>query len=143
MVGGKARQLRDAKGEEGGGAVAGRVEGQGGELDEDTRAPEQSPGFDELSRWRVSRGSVPTMVGLAGRVSQSNILLLYAAFICDTSFGFCVVYSCCTPWRKKRGSVQAARQRPSHKRRKEVAQVCLHPYDPLWLRDTFVRTDCS
>lgn len=50
--------------------------GGGEREDEDSGAAAPFPGFDELSRWRVTRGSVSRMVRLAGEVSTKEPSLL-------------------------------------------------------------------
>lgn len=50
--------------------------GGGGE-EEDGGAAAPFPGFDELSRWRVTRGSVSRMVRLAGEVSTRDRVVVF------------------------------------------------------------------
>ncbi len=62
--GGRKQRLKGA-------ASRGKADPGGGEKERGGAAP--LPAFDELSRWKVTRGSVPRMVRLAGEVSSRNL----------------------------------------------------------------------
>lgn len=81
--GGMVKHLRGGKG--GGGGRGRRGEEGLGSGSEEIRAQEPPPSFDELSRWKVSRGSVAKMAWLAGEVRRKD-------FGCDYSEGLCPPY---------------------------------------------------
>lgn len=69
---GRKQQLRGA-------AARRKADAGGGEKKQDGAAP--LPAFDELSRWKVTRGSVPRMVRLAGEVSSRNPTVVQTVFV--------------------------------------------------------------